>query len=872
MRTRNADNPKSPPAAKRTTPVRKSATKTPPAPPDASQQSPSEPKGTPKRASATRGKTVAANDATVITPETPVEATKAHDDTVKVTPETKSGTKKTVKRAVKRTVIKKKPKSGDEKTHPDLVTFEKDDSEVPTEKEILEVKVKDMEHTKQQESSSSDAKNSVKNEEHVDDVCSPLKDNEDTMEDVEKDTDVKPSIESSDVRDVTKAIDHQEPEVDKKENIETNETIDDKSIQEPEEEPEEEEEEPEEEEPEEEEEEHQEIIMEKETKVEIEEEPMECYEEEEPEEEEEHQEIIIQKETKVEIEEEEPMECYEDEVDNEKDTNEEIKGEEDPQERVCLSDEEKDNDNDIENDVHEEDEKVLQQQQQQEQQEHGELGLEEEEEECKVAVEERKRRKEFEIFVGGLDRDATEEEVKKAFQNVGEVVDIRMRKEVTSNKNKGYAFVRFADKDHVARALAEMKNPVIHGKRCGTAPSEDNDTLFLGNICNTWTKEAIRQKLKDYGVEGLEKITLVPDSQHEGISRGFAFLEFSGHPDAMLAYKRLQKPDAVFGHPERSVKVGFAEPLREPDPEVLKEIKCVFVDGLPPHWDEDIVREYLKEYGSIDKVMLARNMSTARRNDFGFIDFDTHEAALACIDGLNKRELGNEKIKVRARLSNPSPKTKTKTQAVKGGIAGGFRIPTSGRGFGRGSYPNNRMEFQRGGRSFYQHGQGQFGQTTRMGFTEDYPPPGGPHPPFRGRHNFGRGGRWNNFRGGPGPGPHQQSHGSMPPGYDYDRPMHHHHHHHNHHMRGQPFLPEEEFNRPPYGWRPYEDPYTHGDTSRGVKRPYYPEQDHEFMEHNRGRPRLDYHDPSNPAPGSRLRGGGSGMHPQDYYNNYDICL
>lgn len=31
----------------------------------------------------------------------------------------------------------------------------------------------------------------------------------------------------------------------------------------------------------------------------------------------------------------------------------------------------------------------------------------------------------------------------------------------------------------------------VRGKRCGTAPSEDNDTLFLGNICNTWTKEAV---------------------------------------------------------------------------------------------------------------------------------------------------------------------------------------------------------------------------------------------------------------------------------------------------------------------------------------------------------------------------------------------
>ena len=35
----------------------------------------------------------------------------------------------------------------------------------------------------------------------------------------------------------------------------------------------------------------------------------------------------------------------------------------------------------------------------------------------------------------------------------------------------------------------------------------------------------IRQKLKDYGVEGVENITVVPDAQHEGRSRGFAFLE-----------------------------------------------------------------------------------------------------------------------------------------------------------------------------------------------------------------------------------------------------------------------------------------------------------------------------------------------------------
>lgn len=145
-------------------------------------------------------------------------------------------------------------------------------------------------------------------------------------------------------------------------------------------------------------------------------------------------------------------------------------------------------------------------------------------------------------------------------------------------------------------------------------------------------------------MEGVESITLVADAQHEGLSRGFAFLEFSCHPEAMLAYKRLQKPDVIFGHPERTVKVAFAEPLREPDPTVMAQVKSVFLDGLPPHWDEDHVREQLKGYGDIVRIVLARNMSTAKRKDFGFVDFSSHEAAVACVAGTNRAQPGDGKV------------------------------------------------------------------------------------------------------------------------------------------------------------------------------------------------------------------------------------
>ncbi|KAL1369748.1 hypothetical protein HN51_000118 [Arachis hypogaea] len=505
--------------------------------------------------------------------------------------------------------------------------------------------------------------------------------------------------------------------------------------------------------------------------------------------------------------------------------------------------------------------------------------LQEEHRELEAIANQRKSNKEHEIFVGGLDRDATEEDLRKVFKRIGEVVDVRLHKNSSTNKNKGYAFVRFANKEHAKRALSEMKNPVIRGKRCGTAPSEDNNTLFLGNICNTWTKEAIKQKLKDYGIDGVENITLVLDAKCEGLSRGFAFLEFSSHGDAMLAYKRLQKPDAIFGHPERSAKVAFAEPMREPDPEIMAQVKSVFINGLPPHWEEDHIREMLKSYGEIVRIVLARNISTAKRKDYGFVDFSTHEAAVACVEAVNKSELGDgaSKIKVRARLSNPVPKT----QAVKGGICGGFRIghgrsgafARSGRGYGRGRQPFNSWGNINRGRGVYHGGPRQIG---RMDFRDDLD--FNMYPDYHHRQ-FGpegamRGGHYPSNRGAAfaGPGPprpyHDRAWGNIPaegpsepfplrrpysPGGQFNRP----------------FSPGGQFNRPFMG-RHFDDPYFYDDNVHGMKRPFYmtdPEPD--YMGANRLRPRLDYADPSlfHENRHNDSYGAGSRQYPPDYYGS-----
>ncbi|KAH9305218.1 hypothetical protein KI387_009622, partial [Taxus chinensis] len=307
----------------------------------------------------------------------------------------------------------------------------------------------------------------------------------------------------------------------------------------------------------------------------------------------------------------------------------------------------------------------------------------EEEAEHHEVVKERRKRKEFEIFVGGLDKDAAEEDLRKVFSAAGEIVEVRLMMNPQTHKNKGFAFIRYASVDQAKRACSELKNPQVKGKVCGVSPSQDNDTLFLGNVCKTWTKDALKERLKHFGIENIEDLTLVEDSQNEGMNRGFAFLEFSSRSDAMNAYKRLQKRDVIFGT-DRSAKVSFAETFVEPDEEVMAQVKTVFVDGLPATWDEDRVREQFKKYGEIEKIQLARNMPTAKRRDFGFVSFSTHDSAVRCINGLSNSELGevDSKVKVKARLSKPHQKGRL----AKHGVRGDYRIGRgNARSLGRGS-------------------------------------------------------------------------------------------------------------------------------------------------------------------------------------------
>ncbi|XP_057805194.1 uncharacterized protein LOC131020427 isoform X2 [Salvia miltiorrhiza] len=271
---------------------------------------------------------------------------------------------------------------------------------------------------------------------------------------------------------------------------------------------------------------------------------------------------------------------------------------------------------------------------------------------------ERKEKRKTEIFLGGLSKGTKEENIREVFEDVGSVVEVRIVVNPTSGKNRGFAFVRFATAADAKNALAKYSEVEICGKHCNAAPVLGNDTIFLGNIDRNWKTGDLVELLEKAGIEKIDKVTIKADPNNTERNRGFAFVELQTSKDAQTAFKKLQEKDA-FGK-KQMVKVAWAQPLSDPAEEEISQVKSVYAEYLPSSWDEKKVKEFFKRFGEIESVALAKDLLSFRRNDIAFINYTTCDAALTCIEAVNRERLGDDcsKVKMAVSLAKTIPKRK----------------------------------------------------------------------------------------------------------------------------------------------------------------------------------------------------------------------
>ncbi|KAJ3609744.1 hypothetical protein NHX12_024255 [Muraenolepis orangiensis] len=287
-----------------------------------------------------------------------------------------------------------------------------------------------------------------------------------------------------------------------------------------------------------------------------------------------------------------------------------------------------------------------------------------------------------EVFVGKIPRDLYEDELVPLFETAGPIWDLRLMMDPLSGQNRGYAFITYCNKDDAQEAVKLCDNYEIRpGKYLGVCISVANNRLFVGSIPKNKTRESI---LEDFGkvTEGLQEVILYHQPDDKKKNRGFCFLEYEDHKSAAQARRRLMSGKVkVWGNP---VTVEWADPVAEPDPEIMAKVKVLFVRKLATPVTEELLEKTFSQFGKLERVK--------KLKDYAFVHFEERDAAVKAMEEMNGKALGGEEIEIV--LAKPPDKKRKERQAARQTTRStGYddyyyypppRMPPPGRGRGRG--------------------------------------------------------------------------------------------------------------------------------------------------------------------------------------------
>ncbi|XP_056620890.1 heterogeneous nuclear ribonucleoprotein Q isoform X5 [Triplophysa dalaica] len=241
-----------------------------------------------------------------------------------------------------------------------------------------------------------------------------------------------------------------------------------------------------------------------------------------------------------------------------------------------------------------------------------------------------------EIFVGKIPRDLFEDELVPLFEKAGPIWDLRLMMDPLSGLNRGYAFLTFCTKEAAQEAVKLYNNHEIRsGKLIGVCISVANNRLFVGSIPKSKTKEQIVEEFSKV-TEGLTDVILYHQPDDKRKNRGFCFLEYEDHKTAAQARRRLMSGKVkVWGN---VVTVEWADPIEDPDPEVMAKVKVLFVRNLANSVTEEILETTFGQFGKLERVK--------KLKDYAFIHFDERDGAVKALDEMNGKDLEGENIEI----------------------------------------------------------------------------------------------------------------------------------------------------------------------------------------------------------------------------------
>eukprot|EP00112_Aurelia_sp_Birch-Aquarium-sp1_P005065 Seg1574.20 transcript_id=Seg1574.20/GoldUCD/mRNA.D3Y31 product="Squamous cell carcinoma antigen recognized by T-cells 3" protein_id=Seg1574.20/GoldUCD/D3Y31 len=157
--------------------------------------------------------------------------------------------------------------------------------------------------------------------------------------------------------------------------------------------------------------------------------------------------------------------------------------------------------------------------------------------------------KENTVFLSNLLFNTTDEDIKKKFNDCGEIKDVRIAHNQLG-RSKGFAYLEFTDQKATEKAL-QLDRALLNGRPVFVSPcldkskdqqpkfrysmSLDKNTVYVTNIPFELKKEDLEEIFKKIG--DLKEVRIV--TNRAGKSKGFAYIEYNDEASASTAVLKL---------------------------------------------------------------------------------------------------------------------------------------------------------------------------------------------------------------------------------------------------------------------------------------------------------------------------------------------